>query len=488
MHQASAFLWALIILLTTGAPPTSAQPPAGLPNIVLIIADDIGWNDLGCYGNPVVQTPNIDRIAGEGVRFTNAYLTTSSCSPSRVSIVSGRYPHNTGAAELHSTPPESLLTFPERLRQAGYYTAQAGKWHMGEHPRRGFDTIHDNGTENGDGGEALWVQTLEERPEDRPFFLWLAAVDAHRDWGPNEFSGDHDPARIDPPPYLADGDSTRADLARYYDEVKRFDHYIGAVETKLQEQGILDNTVMIIMSDNGRPFPRCKTRMYDSGIKTPFIVKWPAGISQNGAVSNSLLSAVDIAPTILELAGAKIPAEFQGRSFLALLKEPGTEFRQYIFAEHNWHDYEAHERMVRTKDFMYILNSRPQYPNQGPADAVRSPAFQELLALKEQGNLTAAQTDIFIAPRSREELYNCLEDPMQLVNVASLPVYQEKLYDMRQVLHQWMLDTDDSVPQQLTGDWFDRLTGEELPAEKRVRGQMPGADKKALEVKNEGGF
>lgn len=123
------------------------------PNIVLIIGDDIGADDLGCYGNNQVKTPVMDRIAKEGLRFTNAYLTTSSCSPSRCSIISGRYPHNTGAAELHTPLPASISIFPGLLKNAGYYTAQAGKWHMGENAKRGFNIIHENGKENGDGGE-----------------------------------------------------------------------------------------------------------------------------------------------------------------------------------------------------------------------------------------------------------------------------------------------------------------------------------------------
>ncbi|MDF9798988.1 N-sulfoglucosamine sulfohydrolase [Catalinimonas alkaloidigena] len=456
------------------------------PNVVFIIADDIGWNDLGCYGNTEVQTPNIDRMAQEGIRFTNTYLTASSCSPSRTSIISGRYPHNTGSAELHTPLPAEVAIFPELMQNAGYYTAQAGKWHMGEHARRGFDVIHDNGKENGDGGEEMWVSSLKERPKDKPFFMWFAAFDAHRPWGTNEFSGTHEAGDITPPPYLADAESTQEDLAKYYDEVTRFDDYIGKVEQELEAQGVLDNTLIIIMSDNGRPFPRSKTRVYDSGMKTPFVVKWNAGLPRKGVVSNSLISVIDIAPTLLELSGAEIQPGFQGKSFAGVLENPASKFRNYVFSEHNWHDQEALERMVRTEGYLYVLNLRPNLSNPGPADSNKSPSFQDLKDLRDAGELSAAQADMFMAPRPAEELFNCYTDPMQLVNVASLPEYQSRLKYMREVLQQWRTETLDTTPTQLTPDWYDRETGDPLDIE-RTRGEMPGG-KEAVQTNAKGPF
>ncbi len=463
-----------------------AQQPQKPPNIILFIADDIGWNDIGCYGNTAVFTPNIDRMAREGIRFTNTYLTASSCSPSRTSIISGRYPHNTGAAELHTPLPAEVPIFPELLQDAGYYTAQAGKWHMGEAARRGFDTIHDNGKENGDGGEEMWLTTLRERPKDQPFFMWLAAIDAHRRWGPNRFSGKNDPGKITPPPFLANTDSTRQDLARYYDEITRFDDYIGKVEEELEKQGVLDNTFIIIMSDNGRPFPRSKTRVYDSGMKTPFVIKWNDGLPRKGAVSNSLVSVIDIAPALLELAGADVLPSFQGKSFAPVLKDPERDFRKYVFSEHNWHDHEALERMVRTKDFLYVLNLRPNLSNPGPADSNSSPSFQDLKDIREAGELTAAQADVFIVPRPAEELFDCRKDPLQLVNRASVPEYQNQLRDLRQVMQQWREETVDTNPTKLTGDWYNRETGESLDIE-RTRGEMPGG-KNAIQTNAPGPF
>ena len=235
------------------------------PNFVLIIADDVSRDDIGCYGNRQVRTPNIDRLAASGLKFSNMFLTASSSSPSRNSIITGRYPHNTGGAELHTEPPDFMVSFTEILRKSGYYTAQAGKFHMGPYARRGFDSINENGKLNGDGGEELWVKCLQERPPGKPFFMWFAAMDAHRVWGPNDFSGTHNPGDITPPYYLAQGYRTRSDLAKYYDEIHRLDQYIGLVYEELVKQDVIKNTVLIIMADNGRPFPHSKTRVNDRG-------------------------------------------------------------------------------------------------------------------------------------------------------------------------------------------------------------------------------
>jgi len=446
------------------------------PNIVFIIADDVGWNDIGCYGNTVVKTPNIDKLAKEGLQFNNAFLTASSCSPSRCSIVSGKYPHSNGAAELHTPLPEKEIPFPLLLRNSGYYTAQAGKWHMGPSVYRAFDRYTDNnGYDNGDGGEANWIRFLEERPKDKPFFFWFASYDAHRPWGADTFQITHNPEDMQLPIYFADTPETRQDLASYYNEIARFDYYVGLVKKELEKQGVLENTLIIVMADNGRPFPRSKTRVYDSGMKTPFIVYWPKGIKKTGETSESLVSAVDIAPTLLSLAGIKIPGEYQGVSFCSLLNNPSKEVRSMVFSEHNWHDYEAYERMVRTQDFLYVLNERPNLSNGGPADSKQSATQKALNKVRDKGQLTPAQADVFVVPRPCEELFDVKNDPQQLLNLASVPAYQKKLKEMRKMVKSWQSKTGDTTPDNLTPDWFDRETGEPLKIFKK-RGTMPGAN------------
>ncbi|WP_339921767.1 sulfatase [uncultured Cyclobacterium sp.] len=475
MIKKGSLLFLMLAIIATNSL-TYAQD--NRPNIIMIIADDIGYEDLGSYGNAIASTPVTDRIASQGIKFDNFYLTTSSCSPSRSSIISGRYPHNTGAAELHTAMPENILTFPELLKESGYFTGQSGKWHMGPVPRKGFDLIYDKKPEIGIGGEDYWVPLLKERPMDKPFFLWLAALDAHRPWGENDFTGAHDPDKVKVPPYLADEAATREDLANYYDEISRFDYFIGKVEEELERQGQLDNTVIFILSDNGRPFPRSKTRLIDSGIKSPLLVKWPKAL-KGGLVADAMVSSIDLAPTFLQLAGVDAPGNFQGKSFLSVLKNPDLPFRNYVFAEHNWHDHEAHARMVRTKDYLYIKNNRAQFANPGPADSNASNAYADLRKVRDEGKLNPAQADVFVSPRPFEEFYLIADDEYQLLNRATMTADNKEMLQLRFALDKWSMETDDSVPTNLTQDWYDKEDGKALKVE-RLRGEMPGGSNALL--------
>jgi arylsulfatase A-like enzyme len=401
--------------------------------------------------------------------------------------MTGRYPHNTGAAELHTEPPLDMISLPGVLKEEGYFTAQSGKFHMGKYIESSFDVITRTPEETGDGGEKSWVKVLRERPQPQPFFLWYAAFDAHRDWGPNPFTTTHNPEEVTPPFYLIDGKETKEDLAKYYDEIKRFDHHIGLVVEELKNQNIINNTMIIIMADNGRPFPHSKTRVNDRGMKTPFIVYWPEKIKK-AALCQSLVSVIDIAPTITSLADAEPAPSFQGRSFEKLFEQPITPFRNFVFAEHNWHDYEAHERMVRSTDFMYILNSRPMQPQMGPADAVGSPSFKELKMALAQENLTTIQSDIFITPRPKEELYHCHKDPLQLLNMASIPKYQAELKNLQTILTKWLEETGDDIPAILTPDWYLHKPGYIRTSVHGNRGTMPGTKNNATRLNHPGPF
>ncbi len=489
MKHLTLLITLLIFILSCNDQSTQKNGPEDntSPNFIIFIADDVSFDDFGCTGNPFVETPNIDQLAANGLTFHNFYLTASSCSPSRNSIITGRYPHNTGAPELHQTPPDFMQSFPELLRENGYYTGQSGKFHMGPYARRGFDVIYDKREDFGDGGEEMWLKTITDRPKDKPFMMWFAAIDAHRDWGPNEFSGTHDPNTITPPFYLDSGFQTKEDLGKYYDEIKRFDHYIGLVVDELKVQGAFDNTMIIVMADNGRPFPHSKTRVNDRGMKSPFIIHWPDRIREK-ASSNALVSAIDIAPSLLQMAGVTPNDQFQGKSFEALIDDPESTFRNYVFAEHNWHDYEAHERMVRNKDLMYIRNSRPNLPQIGPADAVKSPSNLALVERMEERTLTAIQTDIYSTPRPHEELYDCNQDTQQLINVASVPERADDLQKMRQTLDAWIAATGDNVPDSLTQNWYTYEPGYIRTEQHGIRGETPGAALNATKNNNPGPF
>jgi len=339
----------------------------------------------------------------------------------------------------------------------------------------------------GDGGEEAWVSILKNRPKGKPFFLWYAAHDAHRKWGENRFQGTHEPESIDPPEYLTQGNRTKKDLAQYYDEITRFDHYIGEVVKSLKAQNAFQNTLIIIMSDNGRPFPHSKTRINDRGLKTPFIIHWPNAIKTKRRFEG-LVSAIDIAPTILDVVGLDIPDYIQGISFKSILKENREAFRNFVFGEHNWHDYEAHRRMVRGERFMYILNSRPNLTLMGPADSVSSPSQADLDSLYSLGKLTELQKEIYQFPRPKEELYDLSTDPKQYDNLAEKSEKAEILQEYRTILKEWMEATGDNIPNNLTKDWYEKRPGYLKTKAHGVRGEMPGAKTNAININKKGPF
>lgn len=462
--------------------------PATPPNFVLIIADDMSWDDCAPYGHPGIRTPHLQRLAEGGMRFDNAFVTISSCSPSRASIITGRYPHRTGAEELHWPVPEDQTTFVEKLKSAGYWTGAAGKWHLGDALRDRFDEVREVDTSGfqlptgqagkegkfvetlegeAQSGSADWVEMLEERPRDQPFFFWLAALDPHRDYSEGIIDMSHQPDEIRLPPYHPDTPEVRADYALYYDEISRLDKYVGRVMETLQAQGVADNTLVLFISDNGRPFPRDKTTLYDSGIKTPWIVHWPERVKP-GSTSRRLVSTIDIAPTFLKLAGiGEIGDTFDGRDISPLLTRPGEAIREFIYAEKNWHDFEDHSRAVRNERYKYIYNAYPDLPLTPSADSARSPTHIALKSLRDSGKLLPHQSLPFRAPRPTEELYDTIDDPHELNNLAEDPRHAIVLETLRGAFHAWEQRSGDAPPDLRTADEFDRETG--IPTAARIR-------------------
>lgn len=448
------------------------------PNFVFVLTDDISPDDLSVYGNAFVPTPNLERLASKGLVFDNAYLTISSCSPSRCSMITGRYPHNTGAPELHTTLPETQRTFVQSLRDAGYHTVISGKNHMADPHALGFDVS----TDSKPAGSERWVSHLRDRPTDQPFFCWFASHDAHSPFTPNEDAPKFDAKSIGVPPMLFDGEGTRDQLAGYYHEVARTDHAVGQVLEELKRQKILDNTYIIYCSDNGRPFPRCKTYLYDSGIKTPLIISGPNVV--NGR-TNSIVSSIDFAPTILELAGVACPKTVQGVSAVDVLGDPNAITREVAFAERNWHVFQNHERAVRAGDWLYIWNAWPERHNlSGESASYSFAAARELWEAAKAGKLTDAQALLTQKPQPAEMLFHVGNDPNQFVNLASMPEHQTTLQQMRVLLDQWKEETGDSVPKHPTAD------RQPLHASggsgNMKRGEFPGSDNNCTTINASG--
>lgn len=447
----------------------------------------MNWDDSGAYGHPSIKTPHIDKMAKEGMKFTQAFLTTSSCSPSRASIITGKYPHNTDAEQLHWPIPEGHHTFVDQLKSSGYWTGLAGKYHLGSSVRHHFDQIMEVGTAGfqlgndgkqkkmkGDGsGCESWISLLRNKPDTKPFFAWLAAVDPHRPYGEATIEDPHDVSDVIVPPYFPDTDSVRKDLALYYDEISRMDMYIGKVMDELEEQGLSESTMILFITDNGRPFPRDKTTLYEGGIKTPWIVKWPSKIKA-GSINPNLISSIDIAPTFVKLAGLEPLQAYEGLDFTSMLDNEENQLRDEIYAEDHWHDYEDYGRAIRTSQYKYIKNFYTDLPNTPPADAFRGLTYQSMLQEKENGNLTNPQSRCFEIPRPAEELYDIVNDPYELINLAHNSIYSDALKDMRRRMETMRTLTKDSEPTYRTPDEFDRETGK--PTAARLRPRPPKSE------------
>jgi N-sulfoglucosamine sulfohydrolase len=450
------------------------------PNILVFIADDASM-DYGCYGNDVIRTPNIDSLARNGLKVENAFLTTSQCSPSRTSLLTGQFAHTVGTEDLHRTQmSDTVKTLPGELKKAGYYTGVMLKEHFGSHIGKDFDW-HDQGFRP-DYLEGRWFDNalgyfkdFLDQTGDRPFFMWVGFVDPHRPYGPRDNIKDnraaevHDPDDIqDVPPYLVDNENTRIDLARYYDEIHRLDGQIGQFCREIRNRGLDQNTLVVFLSDNGYPFPRGKGTVYDAGIQTPLIFSRPGQIKKGTVHNNGLISTVDLMPTLLDAAGIDRSPGLYGQSFKDIFTDPNTRGREMIFAERNWHGTDEHIRCVRTEKYKLIRTAYTEKPLGMGSDISTSPAWYSLLENKMNNNLTAAQSLIFQAPRPGIELYDIRKDPYEVNNLALKEGYTEIIKELLNELEKWQQETRDHDPNiRKIPDAVDRVSGQPMYIQRR---------------------
>lgn len=464
------FLSTALLLLTLGCG-SDPEPAPQPPNIVWLIADDVS-PDLGAYGKPV-RTPNLDRLAAEGMRFDRMFAQFASCSPSRASFFSGRYPGSMDAGDMKIPLDDGIDLLPTMLRRAGYYSINAGKLHIGgyesrsprpgmllnypENARPQFDAVSEVGVVE------EWEALLEARPVDRPFFLSIGYHEAHRGWDPKALEAfPYDPAEVDVPPYLADIPEVREDIASYYSEISYMDRKIGEVLDKLDELGLAENTIVVFFSDHGLPFQRSKTQVYDSGTHVPFLIRWPAKIPAGG-VHTGLRELVDLAPTMCAAAGVEPSAGVQGVSFLVALEDPSAAGKQYVYAERNMHDTDDHIRAVRSERYKYIENAYPEEPMASAFDLIKSPASRAMKRLYQEGKLPPEQSHAFVATRPAVELYDLSADPYELKNLAG----EAELADVQQELAKQLDYYNHELanrfgPERRYFDVADRDTGEQI--------------------------
>jgi N-sulfoglucosamine sulfohydrolase len=418
------------------------------PNIILITADDMGWKDLSCYGNRNIETKNIDRLATEGVKFTNAFVVSSSCSPSRAAILTGQYPHtNQVTALTHRHKTRALnpfyKTLPAQLSKAGYNTGLMGKWHISPYLPTSWYGYHERmtglGLSKGD-----WVVDKAEkainyidRNRDNRFYLEINFLQNHRiDHGQFYEAPNHpvDWQKVQVPDYwaLPDWDDIRKDAARYYSQTLQMDAIIGEILDHLDSSGLSENTMVVFLSDNGAPYPGNKLTLYDRGIGTPLLIRWPTKIGAHTQVE-SLVNSIDIMPSILEACGLEIPEQVQGQSFWEHATGKRKDaLHEAIFTEMTDHVFYIPTRSVRTREWKYIRN----YSDIGFG-------LDELDLTPWAHKLCDLPNHPWKKPRIQEELYFLPDDPNEQVNLADQTEHLKILEYTRKLLDDHMQQTDD---------------------------------------------
>jgi arylsulfatase A-like enzyme len=475
-----------------------AAEPAPRPNLLLLVAEDLSPR-IHAFGDPLAETPTVDRLAAEGVRFTRAFTTAGVCAPSRAAIATSMHQISIGAQHMRassrpegsyaSVPPAEVKAFPELLRAAGYHTFVTEKL---DYQFSGHGT--------GTGPFTIW--DAEDDPElwrgrapGQPFFGMLNFPETHesslfsplgsaphspihfavqllRAWRYGLGSGGAPvaPGAVTVPLWLPDTPTVRAEIARHYENIRRMDRAVGAVLARLAEDGLLESTVVVWLSDHGDGLPRAKRELFDSGIHVPLVVRWPQRWRPPGAIPGSadarLVSAVDLAPTFLELAGVPPPGHLHGRSLIS-----GAP-REYVYASRDRMDeVDDRQRAVRDSRFKYIRSWHPELPGGHPlAFRDNLESARELRALHAAGELSAPARRWF-EPNGGERLFDLRVDPHELRDLSGDPAYANELERMRAALDSWLARV---------GDWSetpeDAMVARFQPDGRRQRTPAPRAD------------
>jgi N-sulfoglucosamine sulfohydrolase len=443
------FLFAAIFLLLPPLSCRAAEPaPRRPPNIVLIVGEDMG-PELGCYGDANAITPNMDRLAAQGARFTRCFTHAPVCAPSRSGLISGRYPTTIGTHHMRSRLLKPPPLFTDYLKKTGYTIAWPTQTAYGKTdfnfpvPPKAFDRTKD------------WTKDIPKQP----FFGFYNIFTTHESQirvpaarfakitERLKASERRDAAKMKLPAYYPDTPEVRRDLANYYELVTAVDYQVGVVLDALDKAGIADNTIVFLTGDHGRGLPRGKRWVYNRGIHVPLIVRWPGHV-QPGSVRDDLVCFLDFAPTMLALAGVEPPKEMQGQIIVGPKK---AAERKYIFAARDRMD-ETFDRIrtVRGKHYQYIRNFHPELSHAQRISYMElMPTMKAWRKLHAEGKLNAVQDAFFAANKPKEELYDVDADPDEVKNLAGDPKYKEKLVELRTALDRWMDETKDlgAVPE-----------------------------------------
>lgn len=450
-----AVLTLLLLSNVVGAQKKAIETLSTPPNIVLVLADDWSYPHASIYGDSVVSTPNFDRIAKQGVLFNNAYCAAPSCSPSRAALLTGRYPHALEeGANLWGTLPVAYPNFTTLLEEAGYQVVfQEKGWAPGSYRPGGY-------SRNPAGKEVEnFEHFIENIQEGQPFFLWYGTRDPHRPYtaGLGRESG-MSLADVALPAFWPQDSVVKSDVLDYYYEVQRIDYDLGRLLFRLERNGHLANTLIVVTSDNGMPFPRAKANCYDLGTRVPLAIFW-ADSRRQEATEDAFVNLVDLAPTFLAVAGVPIPTSMHGRSLLPLLsKGKDSVKRENVFLERERHAYARSGnlsypiRAIRDSQFLLIHNLIPErWPAGDPVtsnllngfgDIDDSPTKRLMIERATEGVIRSFY-DLAVGKRPEYELYDVQNDTFQINNLANNPDYEHELAHYQSILHNWRKRTGD---------------------------------------------
>ncbi len=477
---------ALPSLAQKGAAKPASAPRR--PNILFVISDDQSYPYASAYGNSCARTPNFDRVARMGILFNNAYVTSPGSSPSRASILTGRYPWGIEQAGTHGSDfPRAYRSFPEMLQAAGYHIGFTGKgWGPGNWKNYKWP-YNPAGPEYGERTltppyRGIWEDDyagnfedfMKARGKDQPFYFWFGCKEPHRIYEQDSWKREgRNLSEAIVPGDLPDVDLVRGDVLDYATEIEWFDKQLGKILRTLEDAGELGNTLIMITADNGMPFPRGKANCYDEGVHVPFAVAWP-GVIPGGRVVDDLVSMVDVAPTVLDATGAPKLGEhpFSGKSMMPLFMSHrqgwvNSPEDQAVYSNRERHSSVRYDnwgypvRMMRTERYVYIRNLHPErWPMGDPRaivamDGTLGPvnsAFHDIdvgptvLYLKENWDKPEVKNyfELSMAKRPGEELFDIAKDPYCRYNIIDVPAVQADLARLRGMMDRKLRETEDS--------------------------------------------
>ncbi|MCE5205952.1 MAG: sulfatase [Porphyromonadaceae bacterium] len=462
----------VFLTLIVGTPIFGQTDTNKKPNILLILSDDHSYPFLGCYGNKDLNTPNLDRMAEEGVRFDNAFTTAPQSVPSRASLLTGRSVIDIRMSRFSAPLPRETKTIIEYLKEKGYYTGICGRTYHLDGPGAKFPeseevmvqyklrTFKDrvdylnqvDYSKTNDAGVLVQFQEfLDIRSKNKPFFMWMNFSDPHRSFDAKEY--EPDPKSLTIPAYFPDTRELRKDLAGYYGEINRLDHHMGGILNELEKRGLKENTMIVFIGDNGGALLRGKGTLYDIGIHVPLIINGPL-VKEKGRNSGALISGEDIAPTILSFAGIVTPEKMTGISFHKIITNEPFDGREYVFAERGPHarglpTNTANFDLIRTvfnKKYKLIYEALWQLPYQ-PVDFSGGAFWKELEKMNKEGQLEEKFSKaLFQVPREMFQLYDLENDPYEFNNLSGKEEYKKIERELKGVLLKWMILNQDYLP------------------------------------------